>query len=204
MRKFLIIFTILFAVISQIFSCEISYSYGVRVQKDYRFTTQQDRNKRIKAYQEYLENEGIFDEDHYARKEAYKKYRKDEDSRANLNHIKHGKPLPKKGYTVKGNYYKMADKILSGYSIIYDDNPDVEYVYNTLGDLYQVIVLTGEEHILPHYKTVYAFNGYLQRVIFSAIDGYDYIFLPTGNLQGVVVDGKLYNKVGRPVKVWLK
>ena len=128
MRKLVIIFTILFAVISQIFSCEISYSYGVRVQKDYRFTTQQDRNKRIKAYQEYLENEWIFDEEHYARKEAYKKYRKDEDFKANLKHIKHGYPLPKKGYSVKGNYYQMADKNLSGYSIIYDDDPDVEYV----------------------------------------------------------------------------
>ncbi len=204
MRKLVIIFTILFAVISQIFSCEISYSYGVRVQKDYRFTTQQDRNRRIKSYQEYLQKEGVFEDEHYARKEAYKKYKKDKNFRANLNHIKHGKPLPEKGYTAKGNYYQMADKILSGYSIIYDDDPNTEYVYNTLGDLYQVVTLTGEEHILPHYKTVYAFNGYLQRVIFSAIDGYDYIFYPTGKLQGVVVDGKLYNKVGRPVKVWLK
>lgn len=204
MRKLVIIFTILFAVISQIFSCEISYSYGVRVQKDYRFTTQQDRNRRIKSYQEYLQKEGVFEDEHYARKEAYKKYKKDKNFRANLNHIKHGKPLPEKGYTAKGNYYQMADKILSGYSIIYDDDPNTEYVYNTLGDLYQVVTLTGEEHILPHYKTVYAFNGYLQRVIFSAIDGYDYIFYPTGKLQGVVVDGKLYNRVGRPVKVWLK
>ena len=204
MRKLVIIFTILFAVISQIFSCEISYSYGVRVQKDYRFTTQQDRNRRIKSYQEYLQKEGVFEDEHYARKEAYKKYKKDKNFRANLNHIKHGKPLPEKGYTAKGNYYQMADKILSGYSIIYDDDPNTEYVYNTLGDLYQVVTLTGEEHILPHYKTVYAFNGYLQRVIFSAIDGYDYIFYPTGKLQGVVVDGKLYNRVGRPVKIWLK
>ena len=77
MRKLVIIFTILFAVISQIFSCEISYSYGVRVQKDYRFTTQQDRNRRIKSYQEYLQKEGVFEDEHYARKEAYKKYKKD-------------------------------------------------------------------------------------------------------------------------------
>ena len=204
MKKFLTIFTVLFAVIFFLVKIEPVSAYGVRVQKDYRFTTQQDRNRRIKSYQEYLQKEGVFEDEHYARKEAYKKYKKDKNFRANLNHIKHGKPLPEKGYTAKGNYYQMADKILSGYSIIYDDDPNTEYVYNTLGDLYQVVTLTGEEHILPHYKTVYAFNGYLQRVIFSAIDGYDYIFYPTGKLQGVVVDGKLYNRVGRPVKVWLK
>lgn len=204
MKKFLAILIFSTILICQALCAEEILAYGVRVQKDYRFTTQQDRNKRIKVYQEYLQKTGIFNENPDVKKESYKKYRKDKNFRANLNHIKHGKPLPQKGYTAKGNYYQMADKILSGYSIIYDDDPDTEYVYNTLGDLYEVIYLIGEENVLPHYKAVYAFNGSLQKVIFSAIDGYDYIFYPTGKLQGVVVDGKLYNKIGRPVKVWLK
>lgn len=204
MKKILTILILLTAIIFQALYTEEVFAYGIRVQRDYRFTTQQDRNKRIKVYQEYLQKTGIFNETPDAKKEAYKKYRKDKNFRANLNHIKHDKPLPEKGYTAKGNYYQMADKILSGYSIIYDNDPNTEYVYNTLGDLYEVIYLIGEENVLPHYKAVYAFNGSLQRVIFSAIDGYDYIFYPTGKLQGVVVDGKLYNKVGRPVKVWLK
>lgn len=195
---------IIFCLILNNFVCNHAFAYGsgVRVQKDYRFTTQQDRNKRIETYQTYLKNTGIFEEDHYKYKEIFKAYKKDEHYQANLDHIKHNKPLPQSGYKVKGNYYHMADKILANYSVIYDENPDTEFIYNTFGQLYQVTFLTGEEYILPHYKAVYSFNGYLQKVHFFAIDGYEYIFLPNGDLQGVVIDNKLYNRVGRPFKVW--
>ena len=177
---------------------------GTRVQQDYRFTTQQDRNKRIEVYHEYLERTGIFDESHYKNKTDFKKFKKDPNSSANLKNIKHGTPLPTSGYTVKGNYYKTADKILENYSVIYDNDPYTEYVYNNFGQLYQVIMLTGDTNVLPYYKAVYAFNGYLQKVHFFAIDGYEYIFLANGDLQGVVVDDKLYNKAGIPYKVWVK
>ena len=184
-------------------TAQATNAYGVRVQKDYRFTTQQDRNKRIEVYQEYLKKTGIFDESHTKYKTDFKQYQQDENYKANLKHIKHGNPLPKSGYKVKGNYYLMADKILANYSVIYDSDPYTEYVYNPFGKLYQVVILTGDENVRPHYKAVYSFNGYLQKVHFFAVDGYEYIFLANGDLQGVVVDNKLYNQVGRPVKVWL-
>lgn len=202
MKKiFLLIFCITFIFCAQ----NQAQAYGgIRVQKDYRFTTQQDRNKRIKAYQEYLENTGIFDRSHYELKAEFKDYKNDKNNRANIKHIKYGKPLPETGYKVKGIYYVMADKILSNYAIIYDNDPKTEYIYNLFGNLYQVAVLTGEDYILPHYKAVYAFNGYLQKVSFFAIDGYEYIFLANGNFQGVVINDHLYNRVGRPVKVWMR
>lgn len=200
MKKFLII---LFCIIFNFTFADRAEAYGVRVQKDYRFTTQQDRNRRIEAYQKYLENTGIFDESHTKYKTDFKEFKKDKNYKANLNHIKHDKALPESGYKVKGNYYQMADKILANYSVTYDNNPNTEYIYDTFGNLYQVVILTGEDYILPHYKAVYSFNGYLQKVRFFAIDGYEYIFLANGDLQGVVVDKKLYNRVGRPVKVWL-
>ena len=199
MKKY---FIILFCIIFTFAFCPETIA-GVRVQKDYRFTTQQDRNKRIEVYHEYLEKTGIFDESHYKYKSDFKKFQKDENYQENLKHIKHGKELSKTGYKVKGNYYQMADKILANYSVIYDNDPNTEYVYNTFGKLYQVIILFGDDNVLPYYKAVYAFNGYLQKVHFYAVDGYEYIFLANGDLQGVVVDNKLYNQVGRPFKVWL-
>lgn len=200
MKKILVILFCL--LLNLIFCCGV-YAYGVRVQKDYRFTTQQDRNMRIEAYQKYLENTGIFDESHTIYKTDFKKFKKDKNYKANLNHIKHDKALPEGGYNVKGNYYHMADKILANYSVTYDNDPNTEYIYDTFGNLYQVIILTGEDYILPHYKAVYSFNGYLQKVRFFAIDGYEYIFLADGDFQGVVINDHLYNRVGRPVKVWL-
>lgn len=181
-----------------------SYAYGIRVQRDYRFTTQQDRNKRIEVYHDYLTKAGFFDENNAKHILNFKKYEKDRNYKDNLKYIKFDTPLPQTGYTVKGNYYKMADKILENYSIIYDNDPDTEYIYNTQGRLYQVVIYTGDTNVRPHYKAVYAFNGYLQKVHFFAVDGYEYIFLPDGDLQGVVVDGKLYNTAGRPLKIWLK
>ena len=199
MKKYLVILSCL----TLIFVLSPESIAGVRVQKDYRFTTQQDRNKRIEVYHEYLEKTGIFDESHHKYKTDFKEFQKDENYQENLKHVKHGKELSKSGYRVKGNYYQMADKILANYSVIYDNDPYTEYVYNTFGKLYQVIILTGDDNVLPYYKAVYAFNGYLQKVHFFAVDGYEYIFLANGDLQGVVVDNKLYNQVVRPVKVWL-
>lgn len=197
-KYFIILFCIIFT-----FAFSAETIAGVRVQKDYRFTTQQDRNKRIEVYHEYLEKTGIFDESHYKYKSDFKQFQKDENYQENIKHIKHGKELSKTGYKVKGNYYHMADKILANYSVIYDSDPNIEYVYNTFGKLYQVIFLFGDDNVLPYYKAVYAFNGYLQKVHFFAVDGYEYIFLANGDLQGVVVDNKLYNQAGRPFKVWL-
>ena len=62
MKKFLTILILLTAIIFQALYTEEVFAYGIRVQRDYRFTTQQDRNQRIKVYQEYLLKTGIFDE----------------------------------------------------------------------------------------------------------------------------------------------
>ncbi len=177
---------------------------GIRVQKDYRFTTQQDRNQRIKVYYEYLKNNGIFEEKHHKIKKDFEAYKEDKNSRENLRHIKHGTPLPSNDYRVIPHYYQMADKVLANYSVVYDIDPSSEYIYNPFGHLHQVAVLTGEINVLPYYKTYYAFNGYLQKISFFGYDGYEYIFLANGNLQGVVVNGKLYNRVGRPQAIWLQ
>ncbi len=184
--------------------CPQTFAYGMRVEKDYRYTTQQDRNKRVETYQKYLKETGIFEESHNDYKSQFKPHRKDKNYRENVKNVKHEKPLTGANYKLKGNYYQMADKILANYSVIYDEDPKTEYIYDMFGNLNEVVILTGEDYILPHYKAVYSFNGYLQKVRFFAIDGYEYIFLADGDLQGVVIDKKLYNRVGRPVKVWLQ
>lgn len=185
-------------------SCSNSFAYGsLKVQKDYRYTTQRDRNARIKAYQEYLERNKVFDVDHRSNKENFEKYKDDPNHRDNIKFLKFGTELKDKNYKVIGNYYLMADNILANYSVIYDDDYTTEYIYDMFGNLYQVKVLVGEEYIRPHYKITYSNNGHLQKVSFFANDGYEYIFLANNNFQGVVVNGKLYNRVGRPVEVWL-
>lgn len=56
MKKILVIFFCL--ILNLIFCCDV-HAYGVRVQKDFRYTTQQDRNQRIKAYKDYLEKQAF-------------------------------------------------------------------------------------------------------------------------------------------------
>lgn len=181
-----------------------SYFYGgIRQQNDYRFTTQQDRNSRIKYCKNFLEKSGIFQESHRQYKKNFENYKEDKNYRDNIKFLKFETPLPTKGYIVKGNYYLMADKILANYSIIFDSDKKSEYIYDLFGNLYEVKILTGEESVRPYYKAIYSNNGYLQRVSFLATDGFEYIFYADGKLQGVVVNDKLYNRVGRPVKVWL-
>ena len=198
------IFTIIFVLLTfSFFSCENVNAYGLRVDKDYRFTTQQDRNQRIYSNKKFLENTGIFTEAHSTYKADFKPYKKDENYKANLNYLKYAKPLLKSGYQVRGNYYLMADKILANYSVTYSEHPEIEYVYDMFGNLYQVIIQSGDSSALPYFKAVYSFNGYLQKVRLFSADGYEYIFLANGDLQGVVINNNLYNRVGRPVKVWL-
>ena len=167
-------------------SCSNSFAYGS-----------------LKAYQEYLERNKVFDVDHRSNKENFEKYKEDPNHRDNIKFLKFGTELKDKNYKVIGNYYLMADNILANYSVIYDDDYTTEYIYDMFGNLYQVKVLVGEEYIRPHYKITYSNNGHLQKVSFFANDGYEYIFLANNNFQGVVVNGKLYNRVGRPVEVWL-
>ena len=97
----------------------------------------------------------------------------------------------------------MADKILANYSVIYNNEPNIEYIYDMFGNLYQVAILHDNTNTRPYYKAIYSHNGELQKVNYFATDGFEYIFLANGDLQGVVIDNKLYNRIGRPVKVWL-
>lgn len=186
------------------FSFADSYLYGgIRKQHDYRFTTQQDRNSRIKACKSFLDNTGIFEYSHRKFKKNFEDFKEDKNYRDNIKFLKFDTPLPKKDYIVKGNYYLTADKILANYSVIYDSDKKSEYIYDLFGNLYEVKILAGEEGVLPYYKAVYTNNGYLQKVSFFATDGFEYIFYADGKLQGVVVNNKLYNRIGRPVQVWL-
>jgi len=201
MKKFLIVL-ILILLPNYAYSDSLLYG-GIRRQKDYRFTTQQDRNERIKNCKKILEESGIFEDSHRKLKNNFENFKEDKNHRENIKFLKFDTPLSGNDYTVKGNYYLMADKVLANYSIIYENNKKSEYIYDMFGNLYQVIILNGEEGVLPYYKAVYSNNGYLQKVRFFALDGFEYIFLANGKLQGVVVNDKLYNQVGRPVKVWL-
>lgn len=203
MKKILLFSLIL---ISLNLACSDSFATiysGTKIQKDFRYTTQRDRNARIKVYKEYLEQNKVFEVDHKVTKETFDKYKEDLNYRDNIKFLKFGTELQNKDYVVKGNYYPTADHILANYSVIYDEDPKSEYIYDLFGNLFQVVVLVGEDYIRPHYKITYSMNGYLQKVSFFAIDGYEYIFLASGNLQGVVIDGKLYNRIGRFVEIWL-
>ena len=181
-----------------------SYIYGgIRKQHDYRFTTQQDRNSRIKACKNFLENTGIFEDSHRKHKKDFENFKEDKNYRDNIKFLKFDIPLPKKGYLIKGNYYLMADKVIANYSVIYENDSKNEYIYDLFGNLYEVKILTGDENIRPYFKATYSNTGYLQKVNFFAEDGFEYIFYADGKLQGVVVNDKLYNSIGRPVKVWL-
>lgn len=186
------------------FTLADSYLYGgIRKQHDYRFTTQQDRNSRIKNCKNFLENTGIFEESHRKYKKDFENFKEDKNYRDNIKFLKFDTPPPQKDYLVKGNYYLTADKILANYSVIYDNNKKNEYIYDLFGNLYEVKILTGEQGVLPYYKATYTNTGHLQKVSFFATDGFEYIFYADGRLQGVVVNNKLYNRVGRPVQVWL-
>ena len=181
-----------------------SFAYGgLRKQNDYRYTTQRDRNARVETYQKFLKSTGIFEEDHHKYKELFNDFKEDKNNRINLKHLKFDEPLPTQDYIVKGNYYLMADKILANYSVTYNDNPTFEYIYDMFGNLFQVKILYGDENQRPYHKAIYSNNGYLQKISFYATDGFEYIFLADGDLQGVVVNGKLYNRVGRPTQIWL-
>ena len=125
MKKILVIFFCLILNLS--FCCGV-YAYGVRVQKDFRYTTQQDRNQRIKTYKDYLEKTGIFYESHSRYKQEFKPFKKDNNYKKNRDRIKHKKELSGTEYKLKGNYYQMADKILANYSVIYNDDPYTEYI----------------------------------------------------------------------------
>ncbi len=200
--KKLLIFVIILLISNSVYADSYFYG-GIRKQSDYRFTTQQDRNSRIKYCKNILDKSGIFEESRRKYKKNFKDFKEDKNYRDNIKFLKFGTPLSAKNYIVKGNYYLMADKILANYSVIYSNNPKSEYIYDLFGNLYEVKILTGEESVRPYYKAVYSNNGYLQKVNFFAVDGYEYIFYADGKLQGVVVNDKLYNSVGRPVKVWL-
>lgn len=201
MRKLILILSILI-VANPAYSDSFTYG-GIRVQKDYRFTTQQDRNSRIRTIQSYLKSTKIFENKHQNFKKQFETYKKDNNYRTNIKHLKFNEELPNANYIVKGNYYLMADKVLANYSIIYNDEPDTEYIYDMFGNLYQVAILHEYTGNLPYYKATYSHNGELQKINYFASDGYEYIFLADGDLQGVIVDKKLYNRIGRPVKVWL-
>ena len=181
-----------------------SFTYGgISVQQDYRFTTQQDRNNRIKTIKDYLESTKIFKNKHQDVKKQFETFKKDKKSRANIKHLKFGEELQSTDYIVKGNYYLMADKILANYSVIYNNEPNIEYIYDMFGNLYQVAILHDNTNTRPYYKAIYSHNGELQKVNYFATDGFEYIFLANGDLQGVIIDNKMYNRIGRPVKVWL-
>ncbi len=194
-------FKIILTLILIVFLISPANAYDWRT--DFRDITQQRRNQRINNIYTYLEQNGAFSKDQKALKKEFLPYKEDKNYKQNLNYIKHGKPLTSNDYKVTGNYQKTADKFLMNYSLEYNNKPNYKFAYDYAGHLISVTIINGNRNTLPYWTEIYTAAGYLQKVSLFASDEYEYVFLANGDFQGVIIKKTMYNRLGRPLKIWM-
>lgn len=160
-------------------------------------------------YLQYLESLNAFDENKDKYKAEFKVFKRDVNRKENIERIKSNNTTSENGYKVKPNYktlrqpydYDMdsiSSKVivldgtditrdaLVSYGVIYDNSPDYEYVYDTMGNLQQVQISEKE------YKKIYSYNGSLQSVIYTGSDGQIYMYNSNGKYWRRIKNEKLW------------
>lgn len=149
-------------------------------------------NEKLRAYKEFIDNNGIKEKEFPNLKTDISIHEKDPNYKENVQRALKEKTDSINGYKVKANCGRKNDvKILLNYSVIYDNEPNKEYIYSVAGKLYQIA------YVYPEYKAVYSNLGKLTQIIFPLNENYFCIFSGKGALYGIVDnEGNLYNRSG--------
>ena len=125
-------------------------------------------------------------------KQEIASHEKDKNYKENIQRALKEKSDSINGYKVTANCGKKNDiKILLNYSVIYNTDPNKEYIYSVSGKLYQIA------YVYPEYKALYSNLGKLSQIIFPINENYFCIFSGKGALYGVIdTEGNLYNRSG--------
>lgn len=144
-------------------------------------------------YLEYLEELNAFDENKAKYQQEFKALKKDANRKENMERIKAGSTNSQNGYKVEPNYKilwivtpsendfipsdvvaydgtNVTRNALVNYAVIYDNSPNYEYIYDSMGNLQQVQISEKE------YKKIYSYNGSLQFVIYTDGNGQTFTY----------------------------
>lgn len=149
-------------------------------------------NEKLREYKDFIDENGIKEKEIPDLKTTISSHEKDPNYKENVQRALKEKTDSINGYSVKANCGRKNDvKILLNYSVIYDNEPNKEYIYSVAGKLYQIA------YVYPEYKAVYSNLGKLTQIIFPLNDNYFCIFSGKGALYGIVDnEGNLYNRSG--------
>lgn len=170
--------------------------------KDFRFTTNQDREERIERNTNSLKAAGIF-QDKVFTEQSLKNHKKDPNFKEHTRYLKELKTddeivFPK--YNLKGIYPYNADKILTYYTVRYNANPTFCYVYDLSGRLNYIEILDRVDYIPPYTISKHLLSGKLIAVRHFATDEGEYIFNSQGKFQAIIIKKMIYNRNGRVIK----
>ena len=151
-------------------------------------------NEKLRAYKEFIDNNRIKEKEFPNLKTDISIHEKDPNYKENVQRALDENTDSINGYKVRPNCGKKNDiKILLNYSVIYDADPQKEFIYNVSGTLYQIA------YVYPEYKAVYSNLGRLAQIIFPLENDFFCVFSGKGALQGIVDrEGTLYNRSGKP------
>lgn len=149
-------------------------------------------NEKLREYKDFIDENGIKEKEIPDLKTTISSHEKDPNYKENVQRALKEKTDSINGYKVKANCGRKNDvKILLNYSVIYDNEPNKEYIYSVAGKLYQIA------YVYPEYKAVYSNLGKLTQIIFPLNENYFCIFSGKGALYGIVDnEGNLYNRSG--------
>ena len=149
-------------------------------------------NEKLREYKDFIDEAGIKEKEIPDLKATILSHEKDPNYKENVQRALKEKTDSINGYKVKANCGRKNDvKILLNYSVIYDNEPNKEYIYSVAGKLYQIA------YVYPEYKAVYSNLGKLTQIIFPLNENYFCIFSGKGALYGIVdTEGNLYNRSG--------
>lgn len=149
-------------------------------------------NEKLREYKNFISEKGIKEREIPDLKHKISANVKDLNYKENVQRALKEKTESEKGYKVRANCGRKNDiKVLLNYSVIYDSSPNIEYIYNVSGSLYQIA------YIYEQYKAVYSNTGRLAQIIFPIDKNFSCTFSGKGAFQGVVdTEGNLYNRSG--------
>ena len=149
-------------------------------------------NEKLREYKDFIAERGIKEKEIPDLKQIISAHSKDKNYKENVERALDENTDSINGYKVRPNCGKKNDiKILLNYSVIYEADPQKEFIYNVSGTLYQIA------YVYPEYRAVYSNLGRLAQIIFPLENDFSCIFSGKGALQGIVdTEGNLYNRSG--------
>lgn len=195
----------LFALLIIILTCAMvnsAMASTVLRKKDFRFTTNQDREERIKRNTNNLKAAGVFQDKVFTEK-SLEKYNRDLNYKEHVQYVKelgNDDEISFPSYNLKGIFPYNADKILTYYSLRYNTNPPFCYVYNLSGRLVYIEILHDADYVPPYTISRYLLGGKLIVVKHFATDGGEYIFDSKGKFRAIVIKKMIYNRNGSTIK----